>query len=305
MGHYSASKATKHSILPQIKMKTLLLVAACLGAALTAPQYGNSGGGSAHQPQRRPNSGSSIRCRTEQTTIWDTEYVETQENVCNTEYVEQCQTLYQQKCRPTTREVCQTVNEQQCTTDYKEECHDESGLSTKPTQKRSATPATRRTASTTGRELDTISNGCRIDRPVRTTHTTTARMYKSSKKDKCPTRYVTRSQSRIASTSPGGSASRSLTKNAPMSPTRSVTRCPRRNAMLNTRRRHTGSVALCQRRSAMGAAVAGESGSGLGMMKTTRWNWSRRKENPRVMMQKCSSYKVYYDSETKMHFKLL
>merc|ERR1712080_584336 len=125
MGHYSASKATKHSILPQIKMKTLLLVAACLGAALTAPQYGNSGGGSAPQPQRTPSSGSSIRCRTEQTTIWDTEYVETQENVCNTEYVEQCQTLYQQKCRPTTREVCQTVNEQQCTTDYKEECHDE------------------------------------------------------------------------------------------------------------------------------------------------------------------------------------
>merc|ERR1712080_575007 len=125
MGHYSASKATKHSILPQIKMKTLLLVAACLGAALTAPQYGNSGGGSAHQPQRTPSSGSSIRCRTEQITIWDTNYVETQENVCNTEYVQQCQTLYQQKCRPTTREVCQTISEEQCTTDYREECHDE------------------------------------------------------------------------------------------------------------------------------------------------------------------------------------
>merc|ERR1712186_56808 len=66
--------------------------------------------------------GSTIRCRTEQTTIWDTNYVETQENVCNTEYVRQCQTLHRQKCYPTTREVCQTVNEQQCTTSYKEDC---------------------------------------------------------------------------------------------------------------------------------------------------------------------------------------
>jgi hypothetical protein len=105
-------------------MKTFLLVAACLGSVLTAPQYGNIGG-SAPQPQRTPVSGSSIRCRTEQATIWDTTYVETQENICNTVYVNQCQTLYERQCRPTTREVCQTTNEQQCSTSYREECHDE------------------------------------------------------------------------------------------------------------------------------------------------------------------------------------
>merc|ERR1712061_163224 len=125
MGHYSSTALSKHTNNSRNKMNTLLLVVACIGTVLPAPQYGNIGGGSAPQPQRTPSSGSTIRCRTEQTTIWDTNYVETQENVCNTEYVRQCHTLHRQKCYPTTREVCQTVNEQQCTTNYKEECHDE------------------------------------------------------------------------------------------------------------------------------------------------------------------------------------
>merc|ERR1711890_192679 len=125
MGHYLPNSSNKHTIDNQNKMKIFLLVLACIGVVLPAPQYGHVGGGSAPQPQRTPSSGSSIRCRTEQITIWDTNYVETQENVCNTEYVQQCQTLYQQKCRPTTREVCQTISEEQCTTDYRKECHDE------------------------------------------------------------------------------------------------------------------------------------------------------------------------------------
>jgi hypothetical protein len=91
-------------------MKILILVASILSAVLSAPQYG-------HQ--------ASITCRTEYTTVWDTEYVETKENICETEYVEKCETLYQQQCRPTTRQVCNTNNEQQCTTAYKKECHDE------------------------------------------------------------------------------------------------------------------------------------------------------------------------------------
>merc|ERR1712061_462 len=125
MGHSSATPPNKYTFYSSVKMKTLLLIAAFLSCVLSAPQYGNVGGGTAPQPQRTPSSGSSIRCRTEQTTIWDTNYVETQENVCTTIYVNQCQTLYQEKCRPTTRQVCQTINEQKCTTDYKEECHNE------------------------------------------------------------------------------------------------------------------------------------------------------------------------------------
>merc|ERR1712061_780778 len=125
MGHSSATPPNKYTFYSSVKMKTLLLIAAFLSCVLSAPQYGNVGGGTAPQPQRTPSSGSSVRCRTEQTTIWDTNYVETQENVCTTIYVNQCQTLYQEKCRPTTRQVCQTINEQKCTTDYKEECHNE------------------------------------------------------------------------------------------------------------------------------------------------------------------------------------
>merc|ERR1712179_789587 len=104
----------------QVTMKIFLLLSASILSTLLAPQYGTIGGQS--EPQRAP---ASVRCRTEQATIWDTTYVETQENICTTVYVNQCQTLYERLCRPTTREVCETTNEQQCTTNYKEECHEQ------------------------------------------------------------------------------------------------------------------------------------------------------------------------------------
>merc|ERR1712186_34293 len=107
---------------PQVKMKSFIFLVAYIGSIWSAPQYGNIGGQS--QPQRG-QSGSAVRCRTEQATIWDTTYVETKEKICTTLYVNQCQTLYQEKCRPTSREVCQTISELQCNTNYKEECHNE------------------------------------------------------------------------------------------------------------------------------------------------------------------------------------
>jgi len=117
------SQPNKHIKEPALEMKTCLVVAACLYSVLAAPQYGP--GVSVSQPQRNPSGGSPIKCRTEQTTVWDTTYVETKENVCNTVYVNQCEILYERQCRPTSREVCQTTSKQQCTTNYKEECHEE------------------------------------------------------------------------------------------------------------------------------------------------------------------------------------
>merc|ERR1711890_22218 len=179
MGHYLPNSSNKHTIDNQNKMKIFLLVLACIGVVLPAPQYGHVGGGSAPQPQRTPSSGSSIRCRTEQITIWDTNYVETQENVCNTEYVQQCQTLYQQKCRPTTREVCQTISEEQCTTDYREECHDEFRTEYESYTETECNTSYKEDCSTTGRELEMTRNGFLIDLLARTTHMTTVRMFKT------------------------------------------------------------------------------------------------------------------------------
>merc|ERR1712061_172139 len=194
MGHYSSTALSKHTNNPRNKMNTLLLVVACIGAVLPAPQYGNIGGGSAPQPQRTPSLGSTIRCRTEQTTIWDTNYVETQENVCNTEYVRQCQTLHRQKCYPTTREVCQTAMNSNAPRTTRRNATMSSELSTIPTQRRSAKQAIKKTASTTGRELETTRSGCPTGQPARTTRMTTVRMYRNSKKDKSPTQCVTRFQ---------------------------------------------------------------------------------------------------------------
>merc|ERR1712061_155419 len=104
---------------PQVRMKSFIFLVAYTGSIWSAPQYGNIGGQS---QQQRGQVGSSVRCRTEQATIWDTTYVETKENICTTLYVNQCKTLYQEKCRPTSREVCQTISELQCTTNYKEDC---------------------------------------------------------------------------------------------------------------------------------------------------------------------------------------
>merc|ERR1712165_496243 len=73
----------------------------------------------------RPAPQPSPSCRTEYTTVWDTEYVESVEDVCETVYVDQCQTLQRQVCTPTVRKECTTTQERQCTTKYEEVCRTE------------------------------------------------------------------------------------------------------------------------------------------------------------------------------------
>merc|ERR1712061_800795 len=96
----------------------LVTVAALLSLAGCKPQYG------AVQPdQVKPASlTGSVRCRTEYTTLWDTEYKETETEVCTTEYEKVCRTETQRLCQPTTRQECNTVYEKQCNTVYKTVC---------------------------------------------------------------------------------------------------------------------------------------------------------------------------------------
>merc|ERR1712014_294390 len=62
------------------------------------------------------------KCVTQYATIWDTEYTETETEVCTTEYEKVCRTETQRLCQPTTRQECSTVYEKQCQTVYRNEC---------------------------------------------------------------------------------------------------------------------------------------------------------------------------------------
>ena len=68
-----------------------LLVIASLGLAAGAPA-------------ERP-SYPSVKCRTEYTTVWETEYEERETKECVTKWVPDCKMVFQMNCKPTTREV--------------------------------------------------------------------------------------------------------------------------------------------------------------------------------------------------------
>merc|ERR1712137_737958 len=100
------------------------LVLLCLSLGSSLPQYGGGGALPSLQP---PTHSSSVQCRTEQQTIWDTEYVETETQECETIQQKKCSTLYRNQCKPVKRQQCNTVYEnecttqQQCSTQYKDE----------------------------------------------------------------------------------------------------------------------------------------------------------------------------------------
>merc|ERR1711872_13866 len=87
----------------QTKMFFKVLTSASLMSlsVLAAPQY--AGVVPSHPVKTAPLTGS-VQCRTEYATLWDTEYKETEAEVCTTEY----------------EKVCRTETE--CVTEYKEDC---------------------------------------------------------------------------------------------------------------------------------------------------------------------------------------
>jgi len=105
----------------QTKMFFKVLTSASLMSlsVLAAPQY--AGVVPSHPVKTAPLTGS-VQCRTEYATLWDTEYKETETEVCTTEYEKVCRTETQRLCQPTTRQECNTVYEKQCSTVYKNVC---------------------------------------------------------------------------------------------------------------------------------------------------------------------------------------
>jgi len=67
----------------------------------------------------------SVQCRTEYTTVWDTQYQEKETQECVTDYEKVCHTVNERLCKATTRQECQTVYEKSCKTVYKSVCVDQ------------------------------------------------------------------------------------------------------------------------------------------------------------------------------------
>merc|ERR1711976_461609 len=89
-----------------------------------ATGYPQGYGGVQPAPSRQVSS-SSIQCRTEYATIYDTTYQETETQECVTKYDNVCKTTFERQCQPTTRQECNTVYEKQCKTIYKNNPYDE------------------------------------------------------------------------------------------------------------------------------------------------------------------------------------
>merc|ERR1712004_637256 len=110
-----ASKEDRHKmILPVVS--SLLLASMAFGAP------GANYGAAAQVSPAKQISSPSIQCRTEYVTLWDTEYQEREEQVCETVYEKQCETRTQRLCQPTTRQECTTNYVKECTTIYKNVC---------------------------------------------------------------------------------------------------------------------------------------------------------------------------------------
>merc|ERR1712128_139291 len=120
MGNHNQRLTRGRSQERKDKMLPILLTSATiLSLAVGAPQYG--GVQPASPVKTAPLTGS-VQCRTEYATLWDTEYKETETQVCTTEYEKVCRSETQRLCQPTTRQVCSTVYENQCQTVFKSVC---------------------------------------------------------------------------------------------------------------------------------------------------------------------------------------
>merc|ERR1712013_734466 len=100
-----------------IEDKMWLLVFSLLCVAQGAPQYG----GGVSQPARQPapaQSSPQVSCRTEHAEVWDTEYVETETQECQTVY----KTEYEEVCSQQYRDETEYYTETECSTDYKQDC---------------------------------------------------------------------------------------------------------------------------------------------------------------------------------------
>merc|ERR1711887_445419 len=100
-------------------MLQFLNCATILSLSVGEPQYG---GVQPSPPVKTAPLTGSIQCRTEYTTLWDTEYKETETEVCNTVYEKQCNTVYKNVCVEQYKTEYEPYTETECVTEYKEDC---------------------------------------------------------------------------------------------------------------------------------------------------------------------------------------
>merc|ERR1712115_452310 len=100
----------------------LPVVSSLLLASMAFAAPGANYGAAAHVSPAKQISSPSIQCRTEYVTLWDTEYQEREEQVCETVYEKQRETRTQRLCQPTTRQECTTNYVKECSTIYKNVC---------------------------------------------------------------------------------------------------------------------------------------------------------------------------------------
>merc|ERR1712062_103293 len=105
------------------EMSLRSVIAPLLLSLASGAPYSPNGAVEAPQPARL-NTGS-VECRTEYTTVWDTQYQEKETQQCVTNYEKVCQTVTERLCKATTRQECQTVYEKSCNTVYKSVCVDQ------------------------------------------------------------------------------------------------------------------------------------------------------------------------------------
>merc|ERR1712115_714364 len=63
-----------------------------------------------------------VACTVAYVTVWDTEYHDHENEVCETVYEQVCNTELQRLCKPTTRQECTTNYVEECSTVYKNVC---------------------------------------------------------------------------------------------------------------------------------------------------------------------------------------
>ena len=99
-------------------MIQLFLLPLFVGVSVSAPHHETT----YPLPHPAPIKKPSVVCKTEYATVWDTEYKETETQVCTTEYDKHCKTEYQALCLDTVRTECQTLYESKCETIYNTVC---------------------------------------------------------------------------------------------------------------------------------------------------------------------------------------
>merc|ERR1712088_1296596 len=111
----------------------MILLSVLVTSAACAPQYGPPPPLPPTRPPPLPSPTPTpekliapvtpaVACTVVYVTVWDTEYHDHENEVCETVYEQVCNTELQRLCTPTTRQECTTNYVEECTTIYKNVC---------------------------------------------------------------------------------------------------------------------------------------------------------------------------------------